>query len=340
MTRQVYGRRLMGALVVLVLLSATIAGSVSAQAQKLVIYSGRSESLVAPLLEQFSKDTGIEVEVRYAGTTELAATLLEEGDNSPADVFFAQDAGALGALGAEDRLLKLPESVLSLVDPKFQSADGLWVGVSGRARVLVYNTQTLNPEDLPASILELTDSKWKGKIGWAPSNASFQSQVTAMRVALGEEATTAWLKGILANEPKVYEGNTAVVKDVAAGVIEVGLVNHYYIWQLHAQEPDAAVDVHFFPKGDIGSLVNVAGAAILKSSKNVEAAEKLIAYLLSEAGQTYFREKTYEYPLVEGIEAVEGLTPLKALETPAFDLSDLADLEGTLELLRETGVLP
>ncbi|MGB9738371.1 extracellular solute-binding protein, partial [Chloroflexus sp.] len=194
---------------------------------KLVVYSGRSESLVGPFFTQFTEATGIPVEVRYGDTAELAATILEEGANSPADLFFAQDAGALGALAAADVLIPLPTDVLNQVEARFRSSDGRWVGISGRARVVVYNTNKLTEADLPRSITGFVDPQWRGRVGWAPTNGSFQAFITAMRVQLGEEATRKWLEGMIANEVKTYERNAAIVQAVAAGEIDVGFVNHY-----------------------------------------------------------------------------------------------------------------
>ncbi|MDP9006655.1 MAG: extracellular solute-binding protein, partial [Actinomycetota bacterium] len=204
--------------------------SAAAPPPQLTIYSGRSEDLVAPLIAQFEGDSGIDVEVRYGDTAQLAGAILEEGENSPADVFFAQDAGALGALSRAGRFRPLDPAILDRVDPQFRSVDGQWVGVSGRARVAVYNTELLSENDLPDSVLELTAPRWAGgRIGWAPTNGSFQAFVTAMRVALGEDGARAWLEGVKANEPKVYENNIAIVEAAGAGEIQVGLVNHYYL---------------------------------------------------------------------------------------------------------------
>jgi iron(III) transport system substrate-binding protein len=306
----------------------------------LTVYSGRSEELVGPLIERFSDETGIDVQVNYAGTTDLAATILEEGDASPADVFFAQDAGALGAIGAEDRLAELPAETLTRVDERFVSDDRDWVGVSGRARVVVYDTRVLEEADLPTSIEGFTDEAWRGRIGWAPTNASLQSFVTAYRVLEGDDAARAWLEGIQANEPKVYEGNDAVLAAVAAGEIEVGFVNHYYLMrQLEEQGEDFPVRNHFLPGGDPGSLVNVAGAGILTTAPNAPAAQQFVDYLLAEEAQQYFADETNEYPLIDGVAANPALPPLTEIESPDIDLSDLSDLEGTLQLMQEAGVL-
>ncbi len=306
----------------------------------LTIYAGRSEELVGPLIERFETATGLDVQVNYAGTTDLAATILEEGDASPADVFFAQDAGALGAVAAEGRLATLPAETLAKVDARFASDDGQWVGVSGRARVVVYDTRTLEEADLPTSIDAFTDPVWKGRIGWAPTNASLQSFVTAYRVLKGDDAARAWLTGIQANEPKVYDGNDAVLAAVAAGEVEVGFVNHYYLMRQLAEQGDTfPVRNHFLAGDDPGSLINVAGAGILSSAKNPTAAQAFIDFLLTPESQGYFATETHEYPLIDGVAADEALPPLAEIESPDIDLSDLADLEGTLRIMQEAGVL-
>jgi len=291
------------------------------------------------LIERFEAQTGVDVEVNYAGTSELAATILEEGDRSPADVFFSQDGGALGALAEASRLAALPQTLLDRVAPALRSPDGLWVGVSGRARVAAYNTEILTATDMPASILDFTDPKWNGKLGWAPSNASLQSFVTALRVLDGEDAARAWLEGIQANEPKVYEGNSQALEGVASGEIEVAFINHYYLLAALADGGEVPVANHFFPGGDPGSLINVAGAGVLATAKNPTAALAFAEFLLSDETQAYFAEETYEYPLVEGIAADDRLTPLDEIDSPDIDLSDLADLEGTVALMQEVGIL-
>ena len=306
----------------------------------LVVYSGRNEGLVGPLIEQFQAQTGITVEVRYAGTSELAATILEEGDNSPADVFFAQDAGALGALQQEGRLAPIDQELLDRVDARFRSDEGVWVGASGRARVLVYNTEALAEADLPASVTELTDSAWSGRIGWAPTNASFQSFITAFRVLQGEDAARAWLEAMIANNPVPFESNGAATRAVAAGEIDAALVNHYYRFEVAAEEgTDLPLENHYFEDGDVGSLVNVAGVAQLTTAQNADQARTFIDYLLSQEAQEYFAQETFEYPLIEGVDTAEGVRPLSEVQSPEIDLSDLADLEATLELLAEVGLL-
>jgi len=316
------------------------AGGASASGEGLVVYSGRNEELVGPIIERFEEQSGVDVEVRYGDTAELAATILEEGQNSPADVFFSQDAGALGALTNEGILSPLPEEALSQVEERFRDPNGEWVGVSGRARVVAYNTEALSEEELPGSILEFTDPEWSGRIGWAPTNGSFQAFVTALRVIEGEDAAREWLEGVQANDPRRYDNNLAILEGVTSGEIEVGFVNHYYLFQLQEESGgNVPAANYFFQNGDPGSLVNVAGIGILNTADNTPEAEEFLQFLLSEEAQSYFADETFEYPLIAGVPTNEELVPLSEIQTPNVDLGNLDDLEGTLDLLRETGVL-
>jgi iron(III) transport system substrate-binding protein len=306
----------------------------------LTIYSGREEELVAPLLDQFEQESGVELEVRYADSAELAATIAEEGENSPADVFFAQDPGSLGALEEEDLLAELPDELLDRVPERFRDPDGRWTGTSGRIRVIAYNTEALSEAEVPDSVFDLTDPKWKGKIGFPPTNASFQAFVTAMRLSAGEERTREWLKGFAANDPRTYEKNTPVVEAVAAGEIELGLVNHYYLYLVKEEQPDAPVANHFLEPNDPGALVSVAGAGIIDGTVDEDLAQDFVEYLLSDEGQRFYTEEAEEaeYPLVDGIEPKQGLPPLETLDGPDVQLDAFGpELEKTLELIREVG---
>lgn len=305
----------------------------------LTIYSGRSEELVGPLLQQFQQETGLNVAVRYGDTAEMAATILEEGANSPADVYFGQDAGALGALAKAGRLTRLPDSILNQVEPRFRSADGTWVGVSGRARTVVYNTAKLTEADLPDDIFGFCAAEWQGRLGWAPTNGSFQAFVTALRVIEGEERARAWLTCIQANRPQIYPNNTAIVAAVGAGEIEAGLVNHYYLFRFLAENPNFPARNYTLRAGDAGAMVNVAGVGIVDTTDNPEAAAALVNFLLRQSSQEYFNTQTNEYPLAGNVALNPLLPPLSQLQSPNIDLSALADLEGTLQLLHELGIL-
>ena len=314
-------------------------GGSDGDAGSLTVYSGRSETLVGPLIDRFKKDTGIDVSVKYAGTPQLAATLLEEGDNTPADVFFAQDPGGLGAVAG--MLSPLEEDVLTKVPQWAVSSDGVWVGISGRARTVVYNTDTLTPDDLPDDLKGFTDPKWKGRLGWAPTNASFQTMVTAMRSMWGDQRTVQWLENIQANDPKVYPKNTPIVSAAASGEIDVGLVNHYYLHRFLAEQGDSFSARNYHPPaGGPGAIVMVSGVGILEESDNKDNAQQFIDYLLSDISQKYFVEETYEYPLASGIPVAERVSPLSEINNPDLSSSALSDLEGTQALLREAGIIP
>ena len=324
-----------------VLSIAAACGGDDATGETITVYSGREEEIVEPLFAEFEQATGISVEVRYGGSSELAATLLEEGDRTPADVFFAQDAGSLGALSEAGLLGKLPEDVLARVDASFRDAEGEWIGTSGRSRVLVYNTEALSEADLPADVWSLVDPKWSGKIGLPPTNASFQAFVTAMRLTAGEERTREWLEGIVANDPKLYAKNTPTVEAVAIGEIEIGLVNHYYLYLVLAEQPDAPIANHFFEADDPGALINVAGAGVLVGSADSSEAQALVEFLVSDEGQSFYtdRAEEAEFPLVDGIPARGGLPALEELQGPDVSLDELGpELEATLELLNEVGL--
>jgi iron(III) transport system substrate-binding protein len=318
---------------------ASPAGSGDFEGQTLVVYSGRSEELVQPIIDQFGEAFGVTVEVRYGDSAEMAALLLEEGDASPADVFFSQDAGALGALAQEELFAELPEDILSRVDSRFSDPNGMWVGISGRARAVVYNTEALTEADIPASILDFTDEAWSGRLGWAPTNASFQSFITALRVERGDDVAREWLEGLIANDTAVYEGNSPIVQAVIDGEIDAGFVNHYYLLRMQAEAGgDLPAANYIYSDGDPGALINVAGAGVLASGSQ-DLANAFVAYLLDTEAQQYFADETFEYPLIEGVEGDPGLVPLEDIQTPDIDLSDLADLEGTLEMLRDVGLL-
>jgi iron(III) transport system substrate-binding protein len=311
---------------------------------RLVIYSGRSESLVQPIIDQFAAATGIAVDVRYGSTSEMAGLLLEEGDNSPADVFYAQDPGGIGAVADAGLFASLPEAVLTKVPPRFASPDGNWVGVSGRARVVVYNTSEISDPaaELPDDLMGFTEPEWNGRIGWAPSNGSFQAMVTGMRAIWGEEQTRQWLAGIQANNPIVYSGNTPVVEAVGNGEVAVGFVNHYYLYGFLSDQGEAfGARNYFLPGGGPGSLIMVSGLGILNSAPNAVNAQRFVEFLLSVPAQQYFAAQTFEYPLIEGVNTVGQLPPLEELDATAVDipLGDLSDLEGTQTMLIDLGII-
>ena len=308
---------------------------------ELVIYSGRDEELVAPLIEQFEEETGISTEVRYGNSAEMGAALLEEGANTPADVFYSQEVGAIGVLDSAGLLSPLPQGVVDQVGERYRPAEGTnWVGVTGRSRVIVINPDVV--AEAPTSIADLTDPKYRGQVAWAPENASFQSFVTAFRVAEGEEAASEWLDGMVANDTRTYASNVDILEAVNNGDIGMGLINHYY-WARMANEVGGAenmdAELIFLQGEDPGALVNATAVAITETGADNPASLEFVEFLLSEQGQTYFVDETLEYPMIEGVADPEGLPTLEELAGPRIDLTDLESLEATITLLTDKGLL-
>ena len=317
---------------------------VEKEEKTLVIYSGRSESLVGPIIEEFSVLTGIPVETKYGKTPEMVSLLETEGSKTPADVFYAQDPGGLGSVSA--MLDPMSREVCDLIPawavaPRDAADQCSWIGITGRARVLVYNPDVLSEADLPTSMEDLTDPKWKGKLGWAPTNGSFQAMITGMRIYWGEEKTEAWLDGIMANEPIVYPKNTPQVQAAADQEIQLGMVNHYYLHRFIAKEGENfKARNHYLNNGDAGSVVLVSGAGILDASDNKGNAERFMTFMTSKIAQQYFATQVHEYPLVtEGVSPNRMLQDMESLSKPDIDISQLGDLEATQALLMKVGAL-
>ncbi|MFW6058983.1 MAG: iron ABC transporter substrate-binding protein [Phycisphaeraceae bacterium] len=310
-------------------------------AQELTLYSGRSRSLVEPIIERFEREHDITVNPRYGSTAQLAVALKEEGDQSRADVFWAQDAGALGALAGAERFAALPDDVLQQVPERYRNPDGVWIATTGRARTLAYAPDRIGESELPASVFDLTDEQYQGRVGWAPTNASFQAFVTAMRNEHGDDRTRQWLEDMNANGARSYPKNSAIIQAIAAGEVDLGLPNHYYLLRFKGEDPDYPVEQTFFEAGDVGNLVNVAGVGMLATSEKQDAALTFVRYLLSEEAQQYFAQEVYEYPVIDGVSAPATLPPREQLDdvAPRVDLDNLEDLEATLDLLRDAGAL-
>lgn len=305
---------------------------------ELTIYSGRSEEFIAPFFAEWEKKSGIALKIRYADSAELAAQIREEGSNSPADVFLAQDAGSLGAVSLAGLFTTLGDDVGTEIQPQYIAADRSWVGVTGRARVFAYNPQLLT--DLPRSITDLANPIYKSKLGIAPTNASFQAFATALINAKGEDFTQRWLESLVKNDVQIFAKNSAIVEAIDSGKISIGLVNHYYTWEV-AQGLGRAINAEngFFSSGDLGNMVNVSGAGILKTSKKYAAAEDLINYLTSQVVQSKFVAETHEYSLIADQISPAGLPSLSQIGAPSVDLESLADIQKTQELLIKVGLL-
>lgn len=321
--------------------AATLLAAPLASAAELTLYSGRGESMVEPIIAQFEKDTGIAVNVRYGDTAQLAVLLQEEGDRSPADLYWGQDAGAMGAISQAGLLAELPEDIYQDLPTIYTSETGNWVASSGRARVLAYSPERVEDDELPDSIFDLTDEQYEGRVGWAPTNGSFQSFITAMRLEHGEEETREWLEGMRDNGAVTFRNNTTQVEGIAGGEVDFGLVNNYYLPRFKSTDSDYPVEQAFFADGDIGNLVNVAGIAVLGSSDNQETAVEFIRFLLSPAAQQYFTGNVYEYPVTRNVIQNPTLEDFDRLleVSPQIDLDELDDLEGTLNLLRDVNLL-
>ena len=315
----------------------------AAKTRNLVVYSGREKELAEPIYEAFTKETGIEVEARFADSAALAAQLQEEGDRSPADVFYAQDAGVMGAVSGQ--LAKLPADSIKDVAEQLRDSDGRWAGVTARARVLAYNTEEVKEGDLPTSVLDMTDPRWKGMIGVAPTNASFIAFVSALRLQVGDAAARKFLEGLKANDARIYEKNGAIVDAVGSGEIKVGLVNHYYLYEKLGVDADLPIANHYFAPGDTGSFVNVSAVGILESAEHSDEAQEFVEFLLGSGQELVVTDLAErEYPVIEAAvadnERYQELPPLdELLAEQEIALSELgAELEATVALIDEVGL--
>lgn len=307
--------------------------------QSVTIYSGRTENLIAPILAEFTAETGIEVAVKYGQSADLALQITEEGDRTPADVFLSQSPGAVEFLEQEGLLAELPSDLLELVPSEVRDADGRWVGFSGRQRVLVFNADLVDPNDLPSSVFDLTEPRWAGQVGIAPANGSFQDFVTAMRGISGNDDTSAWLTALANNDVQTYPNNSGIVAAVGRGEIEVGLVNHYYNYRALEEDPDHAGLNHQFDLDDPGSVLIVTGAAILEASEKQEVAQELITWLLSESAQRFFADETFEYPLVPGIAPAANIPPASFVGVGSIEFGDLGEeLTSTRDMIADAGL--
>jgi iron(III) transport system substrate-binding protein len=321
-------------------LTASITGCAGGQSEdkSLTIYSGRSQEFIEPFFKAFTQLTGIELNVRYGDSAALAAQILEEGENSPADLFLSQDAGALGAVAGAKLLTELDQNLLERVASNYRAPSKDWVAITGRARVLAYAPDRVN--FLPSSVDDLVNENWSGRLAIAPTNSSFQAFITAMIQTRGEASTESWLRALQKNSPKLYEKNSLIVQAIDAGEVDAGLVNHYYAWEV-AKElgREINVKISFFGPSDLGNLINVSGAGILRTSEKKSLASDLIEFLLSDKEQARFVADTHEYSIVLPELRPEGLPALKEIKAPKVDLADLSDLKRTQALLIKVGLL-
>lgn len=329
---------------------------------ELVVYSGRSQGLVDPLVEDFKEKTGIDIEVRYGNDAELLAVMSEEGDQSPADIYWANTTGALANASQEGKLVALPDSLTSK-PASYTSSSGEWIPVTVRFRTLAYNPNEVDPDDLPESVMNLPEmDEFEGRVGWTPTYSSFYDFMTSMRLIEGEDSAEEWLEGMKNLDPKDYSSNTPMLQALAGGEIDIALTNHYYILRMKHESTggqsadtdsdsdtsmggegysDAAVETYHFAEGDIGNLAMVTGAAQLTTAKDAEKAQQFLSFLLSKQAQEFAVESVYEYPVIRNVELPDYMLNAEdALElSPEYDYEQLKQLEGTLNLLREVGLI-
>lgn len=306
----------------------------------ITLYSGRIPAAIGPAVDSYEKRANRDVQVRFAETADLAATLVEEGDASPADVFFAQEPGAIAAVAEAGLLTELPADILELVPPRFRDPAGRWVGVTGRARVIAYNGDVLERSQLPRSPFGLVAPRWRERVGWSPASSSMQEYVTALRARYGDQRTREWLEAMVAGGAVAYPNNVAIRDAIAGGEIDVGLINHYYVAQAVAAEgPGYPVDA-YFPPGGLGSLMLLTSVGVLESSERKEEAFDFVRSLLSADSQAFFTGSSKEYPLARGAEPDPSLSvPVDEIPISGADLVDLTEIQATVELMQESGAL-
>jgi iron(III) transport system substrate-binding protein len=323
-----------------VLLSAC-GSSAAHERNAITLYSGQHEQTTAKLVAAFERQTHIRVHLRSDDEDALGNQILQEGANSPADVFYTENTPVLEDLGEKGLLAQVATSTLASVPARYVSTRGDWVGVSARASVIVYNTSQLTPAQLPSSILEFADPKWKGKLGFAPSETDFQPLITAISKLDGVAAAERWLRGLKANG-KTYPDNETVVAQVNNGESAVGLINHYYWYRLRDEVGKSGLHsaLSYYAPHDPGDLVDVSGAAILKTSSHRADAQALLAFLVSKTGQEVIaHSESYEYPLRPGVAPAAGLRPFAQLQPAPLTPGDLGDGSKALELEQRLGLL-
>jgi len=307
----------------------------------LTIYSGRSEALIQPVLDAFqAKYPKVEILLKAGSNSAMANALIEEQANPQADVFITTEMFTAQSLAQKGIFQSYLPAGAEALPAEFVSAERAWVGLTRRARVIMYNADLVTPEELPTSIFDLTDPKWKGQVAAAGStNGGMQAQVAAMRKLIGEEATAEWLKGLIANEVTFFGGHTDVRKAVGAGEFKLGLVNHYYYHLQKAEGSNVGVIYPDQGEGQIGLFSNITAAAIVKGAKNLPAAQALLDFLVSPEGQKLFAEGNYEYPLLPGVALREGVAPLETFRLAEIDIPSTAlDLDATFKLIETVGL--
>jgi iron(III) transport system substrate-binding protein len=315
-------------------------GSNEPDVEGITLYSGRIPAAIGPAIDSYEADANRDVQVRFAETADLAATLVEEGDASPADVFFAQEPGAIAAVAEAGLLARLPQDILDRVPARYRDPEGRWVGVTGRARVIAYNKDVVEESELPPSPFGLTAPKWKDRVGWSLASSSMQEYVTALRARYGDDRTKQWLEEMVEDGAVSFPDNVTIRDAIAKGEIDVGLINHYYVAQAIGEEgPDYPVAV-YFPPGGLGSLMLLTSVGVLESSDRKPEAFAFVRSLLSDKSQAFFTSSSKEYPLAKGAKPDPSLSvPVDKIPVSDASLVDLKEIQGTIELMQESGAL-
>jgi iron(III) transport system substrate-binding protein len=308
---------------------------------ELVVYSGRREAFVTPLVEKFEAETGITVRLLSGSASEYALRIMDEAARPQADIFFANDAGVMEKLRLEGMLEPYDSPALQQIPEDFRAEDGSWVGLSARSRVLIYNTDLIDEEEMPQSILDLADSRFRGQFAITQSGSEAMiSHVTALRLLLGDEATSEFIAGMLANQPTILQGHTDIRKAVGAGEFAFGLVNNYY-YHLQLLEETHNQVAAIYPdqgEGEMGTFVNVAGVALVKGGPNRTNAERFVEFMLAPEQQEMFANLNYETPVLPGIPVVDIARPIDDYRRAAVRLADLGPLwEETIRLMEAAG---
>ncbi|MGO9899606.1 MAG: extracellular solute-binding protein [Solirubrobacteraceae bacterium] len=327
----------------LLLLVAGCGASSSGSGQSIVLYSGQHVQTTDLLVAGFEKATGITVAVRSDDEDTLADQITTEGANSPADVIYTENSPVLEYLQGKGLLVPVDASTLARTPSKYNSPQGDWVGVSARVSVLIYNPSLISARQLPSSVIALADPEYRGKLAFAAGETDFQPIVTSVARTYGPARALKWLEGIKANAGNnVYPDNETIADEVNRGAVAFGVVNQYYWYRLQAELGASNVHsriTHFAPR-DPGYVLDISGAAVLRSSKHRAAAQKLLAFLVGKQGQEIIAHSiSYEYPIDDGVRAAAPETPFGQLAPSSITITELGDGSMAIALLRKAGML-
>jgi iron(III) transport system substrate-binding protein len=318
-------------------LALAIPAAQAADPVSITLYNGQHKEIGDAIAKAFEAKTGIHVNVRKGSSNQLASQVIEEGDRSPADVIYTEESPPLNNLGELGLLAKIDDATLQVLPKEYVAANGTWMGVTARTRVVAYNPKLVDEKDLPKSVMDFAQPEWQGKVGFVPTSGAFQEQAVAIIKLNGRDAAEEWLTGLRAFG-KTYTNNMVALKAVENGEVAAVLVNNYYWYALKKEKGQLDSRLYYFADGDVGGLVTISSAAALKSSKHPKQAQQLLAYMASEEGQRVITRTTAEYPLHQGMESDQGLKPFNELRPPKITPADLGNAEEALDLEREVGL--